>query len=278
MVGLVPTATDDVGETPLSDVAAALRTLGAGIGRGGDRLGAVVEAHGLHEVLSAELVAALATYVRGRARAKAARAALTAAAAPPAPYVVLEVGAGDGALGGHLASAVAADAALGDPPITVTVTDSLAHTAVGGGPRDRLPDAAFPVEPAEQGSAVAAAAPDLVIASWMPAGVDWTAGWRAAGVGEYLLLGEADDGCCGCAWRTWGNPAAAPMASGKAGWWGAGAEGAPSSPPTAPYRVDGYTRVALGGVSRWMISRFDAPGVRNAAAVAFRRGGGSGAG
>ena len=107
--------------------------------------------------------------------------------------------------------------------------------------------------------------PHLVLAAWMPMGIDWSTDFRACrSVGEYMLLGEAYDGAAGHNWATWGNPAFAPDSEG-------GGEGG----GVAPYLRDGWSAVEAGDVSRWMLSRFASDThdcERNSSAVAFRRG------
>jgi len=47
--------------------------------------------------------------------------------------------------------------------------------------------------------------PHVVICCWMELGQDWTADIRRSkSVREYILVGEADTGVCGCAEKTWG--------------------------------------------------------------------------
>ena len=49
--------------------------------------------------------------------------------------------------------------------------------------------------------------PSIVLVGWMPMDEDWSADIRSCpSVREYILIGEADDGCCGHNWWTWGNP------------------------------------------------------------------------
>ncbi|GJP39464.1 hypothetical protein CLOM_g23831, partial [Closterium sp. NIES-68] len=56
-------------------------------------------------------------------------------------------------------------------------------------------------------AAIAAYEPDMVIACWMPLGVDWTAAMRRqASVREYILVGEKEGGICGHHRLTWRFP------------------------------------------------------------------------
>lgn len=71
--------------------------------------------------------------------------------------------------------------------------------------------------------------PNIVICPWMPYQKDWTESFRGAGVQEYILIGEADGGCCGDEWLTWGL-----MADEHEG-------------EESPYLRDGYERFDLSG-------------------------------
>ena len=102
--------------------------------------------------------------------------------------------------------------------------------------------------------------PDIVVCSWMPMGEDWTADFRACdSVQEYLLIGEADCGCCGDNWCTFGNPGYAPATEVAAG--------------VPPYERDGFSKHYLDDVSRYCLERFDsvAYGGGSSQVVAFRR-------
>eukprot|EP00536_Pseudo-nitzschia_multiseries_P006101 jgi/Psemu1/154136/gw1.125.95.1 len=130
----------------------------------------------------------------------------------------------------------------------------------------------------------------IVICSWMPMGVDWTALFREAGVEEYILIGEADDGSCGDNWSTWGNPA----------FWGdnSNSGGAtmtnehehehepnddsdsdsdpasfhtPIQTPTPSYAVDGYQRFDMDAITRYQFSSFDLATSKSSKTVSFRK-------
>jgi hypothetical protein len=63
----------------------------------------------------------------------------------------------------------------------------------------------FPVEILDYKEALKEYKPDIVVCSWMPLGEDWTKDFRdAESIKEYILIGEADQGCCGHPWETWG--------------------------------------------------------------------------
>lgn len=137
-----------------------------------------------YEVFTREHVSGLACYLR----AKAAEYEL--------PVMnVLEVGAGSGRLALHL------NRSLSQPlhenqgsVVRVIATDS----GVRGlnGPEVKEEDAIH---------AITSRKAHIVISSWMPRGIDWTAQMRAAPfVREYILIGETDNGICGCPWETWG--------------------------------------------------------------------------
>jgi hypothetical protein len=94
----------------------------------------------------------------------------------------------------------------------------------------------------------------IVLCSWMPQMVDWTALFRESGVDEYILIGEADDGSCGHTWETWGNPEFAPR---------------PDSLPS--YKGEGYQRWDMDVLSQFQFSRFDCALSRSSKTVSFRR-------
>ena len=58
---------------------------------------------------------------------------------------------------------------------------------------------------------------------------------------EYVLVGEAYDGCCGHNWRTWGNPAYM----------------APGDDPTPLYARDGFEKTEVEALSALQLSRYD---------------------
>ena len=117
----------------------------------------------------------------------------------------------------------------------------------------------------EEGVATSKKTRLIVLCSWMPPGVDWTADFRRrnpegvpSSVEEYIICGEADDGSCGHNWYTWGNPDFDP-------------EGNECESKQAPYSVDGYTRVDLVELSLLQLSRFDCKRSSESQTVSFRR-------
>ena len=96
----------------------------------------------------------------------------------------------------------------------------------------------------------------IVVCSWMPMGVDWTASFRIGGVDEYILIGESHDGNCGDNWQTWGNPDFRDDDD----------EG-----QKPPHQVDGYETFNLSKLSPHSFSRFDSADSSNSATVSFRK-------
>ncbi len=213
---------------------------------------------------------------------------------PQRPLRVLEVGAGDGRLAHHLGDALASGAAPGAAPaVALRAADSDARGLRAGSPCAHL----VQVAPCDA-ALLAAHAPDVVIACWMPFGCDWTALFRAApSVREYVLIGEADDGICGLPWETWGcargcsgssdsgsDAESSGSDSGAQRHGGSEAGAAAESdaaPPRRkrrkrmpPYAADGFARVDLQQLSRWQLCRTDARWRERGAShtVAFRRG------
>ena len=101
----------------------------------------------------------------------------------------------------------------------------------------------------------------IVLCSWMPAGVDWTAAFRQAEVDEYILIGEYDDGNCGDNWETWGNTE----------FFVGGENGEDEDLTTPPYERDGYKRETLRRLTKHQFSRFDSPESANSLTVSFTR-------
>ena len=111
----------------------------------------------------------------------------------------------------------------------------------------------------------------IVLCSWMPMGVDWSALFRRSNVDEYILIGECDDGSCGDNWETWGNQSfltddieeafedegSSPLAS-------------VSSTPR-PFEMDGYKRIDIDDLVTYQFSRFDSAVSRTGRTVTFRR-------
>jgi hypothetical protein len=141
--------------------------------------------------LTSEAVDALAGYLRSRQdhysslRQGLGDTAVRGAAAPTARLV--EVGAGSG----HLAALLNATGRL-SPPLVATdpFPDGYAQAeaaiygpTIGG----RL---SCQVEPLDADGAIAKHRPAILLCAFMTAGEDWTAAWRAAGVDEYVLIGD----------------------------------------------------------------------------------------
>ena len=176
---------------------------------------------------------------------------------PAAALRVLEVGAGNGELGHYLRRALHARGGTGN--VSLVVCDSSSD------PASRRVGRFGNVEPLDYREALELYKPHLVLASWMPMGVDWSQAFRRCPtVGEYVLLGEFYDGACGHNWKTWGNPA----------FCNAFCDGDGDAPSLPPHATDGWSTEELPDVSRWMLSRFasDEEGdVCHSAAIAFRR-------
>ncbi len=172
-----------------------------------------------YEVHTREHVAALASYLQQR------RSALVGTSAA---LTVLEVGAGSGELSWHLR------AALTGCGVELTATDSGAR-----GLHEQSP-AGVHVLLESCAAALLRVRPHVVLACWMPLGVDWTAAFRSCeSVREYVLIGEADSGMCGDAWRTWGI------------------RNCDEKVIVPPYEADRFERVDLEALSQWQLCRAD---------------------
>jgi len=104
----------------------------------------------------------------------------------------------------------------------------------------------------------------IVLCSWMPMGQDWTSHFRAAGVDEYILIGEADDGSCGENWQTWGNPAFCDRDGEDSA--ARGGDG-----PIPPYAAEGYQRTDMDALAKYQFSSFDLANSKSSKTVSFRR-------
>lgn len=205
--------------------------------------------------------------VRVVATRECVRVRLTHAFGRDSLPVVLEVGAGSGALAHHLASrlvgyatVVATDngssriaqfAPIGVRPLTCAQFDE------GGG------DGTSVVQLDCEASLVRYE-PRLVLCSWMPSGVDWSGAFRAASsVASYVLLGEADGGTCGDGWATWGvlPPNAEEYSLDE-----------DSTPPHAEQRFEREPAEVTAEITAAMACRFDSAAARGfSSAVSFRR-------
>lgn len=157
--------------------------------------------------------------------------------------LVLELGAGSGALAYHLGIALSGYA-------RVVATDNKPAA-----------ECACTVEKMDAEAAVASYQPTLALISWQPSGIDWTLHCRACTrLREYILLGESDGSTCGDGWATWGI--VPPN----------GYEYGLDEDSVAPYKVDGFERVSLPAVEKYQICRFDSSTARGYSnAIAFSR-------
>lgn len=103
----------------------------------------------------------------------------------------------------------------------------------------------------------------IVLCSWMPMGKDWTAAFRQAGVDEYILIGESDDGSCGHNWLTWGNDA----------FRDATLDLFECKAPVSPHEIDGYNRRDLHELTPFQFSSFDCSVSKSSNTVSFRKSG-----
>lgn len=134
---------------------------------------AFCEFEGVYELFTDEYVTALANHLRGS-------------------KVVLEVGAGSGRLSHLLRQKLS-------HRTQIIATDSGGWRKMRG-----LKPVTYPVEQLPFDKALEKHKPDVVLASWMPMGHDWTEQFRLQpSVSEYVLIGEP--GCCGKTWESWGE-------------------------------------------------------------------------
>jgi hypothetical protein len=202
------------------------------------------EENELYEVLTSDYVSALAAEVLAvREARRGGSGGVDGAGGGGEPFVVVEVGAGSGALSHHLRKHLA-DEAGGHVDVDVIATDP--------GTWKLSTHRHYPVEPYAHAEALRRLGPDLVLVSWMPQGEDWTADFRAGGVPDYIVLGEVDDGCTGHNWLTWGN---VDYYEGVTPGGTAGTTRARR--PVPPFTGDGYERHDLHGLSRLQLQRYD---------------------
>lgn len=252
-------------------------------------LGGGVNGQPQYEVISADLIDGLASWVRSERSRSDAR-----------PFVLLEVGAGDGRLSLHLRRSLA------HSDVRVVPTDSCA--------RGLRPHPEAELVRMDYAEAIGEFQPQLVLCSWMPLGHDWTAAIRAcSSVRAYALVGETDDGCCGRPWLTWGFLApgdpdveevdvsstsssssecsADSDGDGALGWPGGGGGEDDSTacagpvererwrrvyafePERTPWGAAGWEREELRELSRRQLCRTDTPwcSTRHSKTVVFRR-------
>lgn len=198
-------------------------------------------AMGLHEIFSAEFLDELAAAVRSLLHDCAGKRHTGEGDQLP---VVLEIGAGSGALAHQIGLRLRGQARV------VASDDHSSHI-----------ETVIPVEPLNCSAALAAHTPAVVLISWMPSGVDWTAEVRAcASTCAYVMIGESDGDNCGDSWSTWG------ILPEDAEDYGLDEQS------VAPFRKDGWKRLDLESVSKHQICRFDSAVCRGfSCTVAFTR-------
>lgn len=205
------------------------------------------EEHQMYEVITRDYVAALTGTImdiRRRRSIMCAGGHNSKLREKDDDFIVVEIGAGSGALSHHLRRRLYElehEGTAGAKNIDIIATDS------GSWKLDR---STFPVEPYTVKEALERLQPDLVLTSWMPAGVDWTKAFRRAGVKDYLLIGEADDGCTGHNWLTWGNKAYRDARDHELDKMG-------GRDISSPFAEDGYTRTNLHELARLQLQRYD---------------------
>ena len=212
----------------------------------------VCEQAGIYEFWTREYIDGLAAYLTDRADSARGNT------------VILDVGAGDGTLAHFLRSALEAPAMQGEATSTSNKNVSAVVATDDGSWKIRP---RFEVENIGVAEAVAKYRQKceqlIVLCSWMPMGVDWTAEIRANGADEIILIGECDDGNCGHNWLTWGNP------DFQEDMESIGTDG--NDDLLTPYRNDNYKRFDLEDLSRWQCSRFDSSVSSNSKTVSFRK-------
>jgi hypothetical protein len=202
-------------------------------------LNVLCEECNIYQLWSKEYIAGLAEYLVNRQSS-------------PGKTLVLDVGAGDGLLARLLKEHFQPKR---------TAPDILAVDDGSWGISPKTND----VEKLKFTDAIEKYAADyeqiIVLCSWMPMGDDWTASFRKAGVKEYILIGESDDGNCGCNWETWGNPEFCE-------------DDAIDDTVRAvrpAYEADSYKRFNLSTLTPFQFSRFDSADSANSATISFRK-------
>jgi hypothetical protein len=165
------------------------------------------------------------------------------------PTVILEVGAGNGRLTHFLQEKMNE---LIPGKVKVVASDS----------GDWKIPPTFPVENISHNEAFAKHKPKIVIFSWMPYQYDCTSDFRAAeSVDEYILIGEADGGCCGDEWQTWGQ-----------NWTFDEEERERRENQPAPYEADGFEKVYQNDLSDLQLSRINiSEGKSSTSTVSFKK-------
>ena len=113
----------------------------------------------------------------------------------------------------------------------------------------------------------------IVLCSWMPMGVDWSALFRQFNVDEYILIGECDDGSCGDNWETWGSHSflTDDIEEAFEEEGGSPVESESASPTPRPFEMDGYKRIDIDDLVAYQFSRFDSAMSKTGRTVTFRR-------
>ena len=194
--------------------------------------------------------------------------------------IVVDIGAGDGYLAQLLRESFTSDPQKNRrPPKTqrrggpvpkqqteskrkvpeVVATDDGSWEIIPGAPVEKLS-----FEKALEKYAVNDSRQVIVLCSWMPMGVDFTALFRDYNVEEYILIGEYDDGNCGHNWQTWGN-----MESRLDNL--EGTDDTDSSSIVPLFEAEGYKRVELSDLSKYHLSRFDCSVSCGSKTFSFRR-------
>jgi hypothetical protein len=138
----------------------------------------------IFEIWTKEYINSLSNYLKDRIK--------ELGGSKKTPITILEVGAGDGRLAHFI-----------QERLNKVIPGHAKVVASDSGDWEVPP--AFSVENITNKEAVEKYKPKVVICSWMPYNVDFTADFRQEeNVDEYILIGEADSGCCGDEWYTWG--------------------------------------------------------------------------
>ena len=207
------------------------------------------ENENIQELLTTEYINALTDYLIER---------LKTINANDEPVTILELGAGNGRLS-HFIREGLKEKGYDKDRIRVVATDERAwnkdqanfpvelssenltpFSPSGGGNNSATGETTFNREVLEKHK------PNIVITSWPPSDVDFTADIRNAGVEEYLIIGQEE--ACGDDWNTFGLEFASPEPD--------------SQTLLPPFETDGYSKSPLDQLSQLQITRSDdSPGV-----------------
>jgi hypothetical protein len=185
--------------------------------------------------------------------------------------VILDIGAGDGLLGHLIRQKLATESRNTFSYTKTTASEKKRHRPVSD--VISVDDGSWRIKPKASveklgvDEAIKKYANDpskqvIILCSWMPASVDWTASFRSGEVDEYILIGEYDDGNCGENWETWGSHEFLPENFQVFDL---------QLEKTTLFEADGYTRQTLLGLQPHHFSRFDSSDSSNSATVSFRR-------